>query len=584
MSGTPAIVRHITLQDRRRTVIVVVSLGLAGLFEGFGIATALPILEALFAGPDTTQSALTTAITGGLEAIGLSASIPILLALLVLMFTLKGLVLFVAAVLVGTLVAQVLMELRLRLLRAVTQAEWQHILHYPSGFIANAVSTETHRSGMAYQEFVHLVANAMHVLAYLALVFLVSWQTGLAAIVVGILILVLLQGRVSASWHAGSDQVSILREILARLTDALPSLKPLKAMGREKYLLPRLEEQTMAYFQAQRREILSAELLRKSREPLVMLALAAGLWAVIVLTSLASTTIMLLAALFYRTVTSITNMQQRWMLVKIGDSSFQSLMEHISFVESSREQWAEQGSETPPFEKGLSLENLSFSYKDHEVLKGITAELRSGSFVTLVGPSGSGKTTLSDLVTGLLRPTGGRILVDGHDLSGMDVRAWRHRIGYVPQDPMLFSDTVRANITLGNKDLDDARVVAALRSASAWEFVQALPGGISARIGEGGLTLSGGQKQRLAIARALVVQPSLLLLDEPTTSLDSQSEAEVCEAIALLKGELTILAISHQAALRGLADEVWEIRGGLLRVVKVVDTERSHEPAGQVAR
>jgi ATP-binding cassette subfamily C protein len=131
---------------------------------------------------------------------------------------------------------------------------------------------------------------------------------------------------------------------------------------------------------------------------------------------------------------------------------------------------------------------------------------------------------------------------------------------------MLFSDTVRRNVQLDDPSLSDDDVEAALRAAGAWRFVERLPGGLDQRVGEGGTQLSGGQRQRLAIARSLVFKPKMLILDEPTTALDTATEAEVCETIARLKGDLTILAISHQEAIWRIADEVWDLRQGNLSV------------------
>ncbi|MEX1258875.1 MAG: ABC transporter ATP-binding protein [Gemmatimonadota bacterium] len=567
MESRNGLVQYIARHDRARVTLMVVLLALAGVLEGFGIVAALPVLESMVSADAGTESGLSLAIEQGLRTVGLEPSTGLLLTLLVVMFTLKGVVFYLAVLTVGTVVARVAMELRIRLLRAISSAEWRHVLRYPSGFISNAVSNEVGRTGMAYQEFAQVVAEGTQVIVYLAIVFLMSWETGVAAIGAGAVILLILQGRVMASRRAGHDQVQILRSILARLTDALPSLKPLKAMGMEGYLLPRLEEETEAFFIAQRKEIASTELLKKAREPLLMAALAFGLWFVLTFTTLAATSIMILAGLFYRTVTSITNMQQRWVSVLIGDSSFRSLMEHIEAAETARETWAEDGKPPPRFEEELRVEDLSFSFGDTAVLKGANATLRAGRFVAVVGPSGSGKTTLTDLLTGLLRPAGGRILVDGVSLAEAGVRGWRRQIGYVPQEPMLFSDTVRANVTLGNPAFGDNEVEAALRAASAWDFVMALDGGLNHRIGEEGTTLSGGQRQRLAIARALVTRPSLLILDEPTTALDTVSEQEVCRAIARLKGKLSILSISHQPALRELADEVWDVRDGKIHIL-----------------
>ena len=214
----------------------------------------------------------------------------------------------------------------------------------------------------------------------------------------------------------------------------------------------------------------------------------------------------------------------------------------------------------------MQLEDLSFAYDKRKVLDGISATIPRGRFVTLVGPSGSGKTTVSDLIAGLLTPTSGRILADGVDLQQASRDGWRALIGYVPQEAMLFSDTIRGNLTLGDGAVSDSRVHEALVQAGAWDFVQQLSGGIEHRIGEAGTALSGGQKQRIAIARALVHNPELLVLDEPTAALDAVSEREVCATIERLRGTLTILAVSHQPALRSLADEVWNLTGGRLRI------------------
>lgn len=567
MEQKTGLVSYVLMYDRRRAAHMIVLLTIAGVMEGFGIAAILPVLDTMVSADGTESGQIQEVLARVLGTVGLAPTLPVLLCLFVLMFFLKGVAYYFAMVTVGSVVAKVVMELRIRLLRAVTNAQWRHVLRYPSGFIGNAISNEAGRTGMAYQEFAGLISEAIQVMVYLGLVFLVSWQTGLAAIAAGLLILALLQGRVSASRIAGHDQVQLLRTILARLTDALPSLKPLKAMGREEYLLPRLEQDTEAFFHAQKREIASTELLYKAREPILMATLALGLWIILSFTSISSTAIMILAALFYRSVTSITNMQQRWARVVIGDSSFRSLMEHIESAESAREDWVSKGGDPPRLERELRLDSVTFSYDGGApVLNDVTASIRPGSFVAIVGPSGSGKSTLTDLITGLLRPTDGRILVDDVDLSETDVLQWRRRIGYVPQESMLFSDTIRANISLGESSVTTEQVEAALTAASAWDFVSRLDGASNHRIGEEGTSLSGGQRQRLAIARALVTNPRLLILDEPTTALDAQSEQEVLRAVQALKGQLTILAISHQPAIRDLADEVWTVDGGTITV------------------
>ena len=180
----------------------------------------------------------------------------------------------------------------------------------------------------------------------------------------------------------------------------------------------------------------------------------------------------------------------------------------------------------------------------------------------MIGASGIGKTTLTDLLTGLVPPTAGRVRVDGVPLAELDLGAWRRQVGYVPQDLPMLHDSVRRNVTLGDPSLDDAAVEAALRLAGAWEFVRALPGGLDASVGERGALVSGGQRQRISIARALVHEPRLLIFDEATAALDAESEAAVWQTIASLRGHTTVVAISHHPGLGNVADLVYRIADG----------------------
>jgi ATP-binding cassette subfamily C protein len=201
------------------------------------------------------------------------------------------------------------------------------------------------------------------------------------------------------------------------------------------------------------------------------------------------------------------------------------------------------------------------------VLDDVSLEIPAGRLTALVGPSGAGKTSVADLVIGLVRPSRGAVLVDGVPLGRIDLRRWRSWIGYVPQELFLLHDTVFVNVTLGDPDLGPADVWRALREAGAAEFVERLPQGLDTVVGERGSLLSGGQRQRIAIARALVRRPRLLLLDEATTALDPETEAAVCASVARLRGEMTILAISHEPALVEMADRVWRIENGAAKRV-----------------
>ena len=172
-----------------------------------------------------------------------------------------------------------------------------------------------------------------------------------------------------------------------------------------------------------------------------------------------------------------------------------------------------------------------------------------------------------DLVTALLRPQEGEIWIDDLPLQRVDWRAWRRMIGYVPQDTLLLHDTVANNVTLGDPELTRADAEAALRAAGIWDLVSGLPEGLDTVVGERGGKLSGGQRQRVAIARALAHKPRLLILDEATSALDPETEAAICRTLEALRGDLTIIAISHQSPLVDVADRVYRMGDGTASLV-----------------
>jgi ATP-binding cassette subfamily C protein len=185
-----------------------------------------------------------------------------------------------------------------------------------------------------------------------------------------------------------------------------------------------------------------------------------------------------------------------------------------------------------------------------------------GRITVLTGPSGAGKTTLSDLLIGFYQPQTGMIQIDDVPLADLDLTKWRAMIGYVPQEIILLHDTILANITLGDADLSDSEIRAALDAAGAWEFIRAMPDGLMTRVGEKGVKISGGQRQRIALARALVRKPRLFILDEVTSALDPQTEREICRTISDLASNMAVFAITHRPALLEIADRVYELRDG----------------------
>jgi ATP-binding cassette subfamily B protein len=213
--------------------------------------------------------------------------------------------------------------------------------------------------------------------------------------------------------------------------------------------------------------------------------------------------------------------------------------------------------ELPPGDGRIRFEDVAFEYlPDRPVLRGVDLEIEPGRTIALIGHTGSGKTTLTSLVPRFYDVTGGRVTVDGVDVRDVKLASLRREIGVIAQDPFLFSASVRENIAFGSGDLSEADVEAAARAAQAHEFIEKLPQGYDTVIGERGITLSGGQRQRIAIARALAIDPRILILDDATASVDATTEARIRAGLRSAMRDRTTLIIAHRLSTIALADEI----------------------------
>ncbi|MGB4599595.1 MAG: ABC transporter ATP-binding protein [Trichlorobacter sp.] len=534
---------------------------LAGVVEGLSLTALLPMLNIAVSGggkggiPD---SGIGKIATSALLFFGITPTVASLLMVVLVGILLKSALVLLADRKVGYTVAHVATDLRLSLLRALLGTRWEYYLSQPIGRLANSAASEVMRASQAYLHGSLTITYLIQSLVYAAVALFVSWKVSVVAFAAGCLLLILLNRLVKKTKKAGRQETSLLQSLLARLTDSLQSIKPLKAMGREQLAERLLEADAAGLNQALRKQVYSKAVLKSLQEPILMLLIVMGLYATLVLWNYELPTVMVLVFLLARLLGEQGKMQRKHQEMVACESAFWSLEKKIE--EALQQKEMNFGHQQVVLQKSLRFDQVSFSYAETPILQQLSLKIPVGSFVAVIGPSGAGKTTLVDLVCGLLRPQLGEILVDDVPMSQIDVKHWRRQIGYVPQDTVLMHDTILANVTLGAADLNDADVEQALRAAGAWDFVAAMPDGMHTIVGERGSKLSGGQRQRIAIARALAHKPALLILDEATSALDPETEREICTTLAGLRGTLTMLAISHQPALVEVADQVYTIK------------------------
>ena len=548
---------------------VLLCLLVASVAGGVGLASLLPLFDIAASSGHHSDSPIISAIRQVFAMFGITPSIGPILVLLVVGISGKSLLLLLAMSYVGNATAHVATDLRSDLINKLLRVRWSYLASQPMGRFANAVSNDATRAGKAYLIVANFVANAIQAAIYIVVALFISWQLALIALVAGLAIAVVLQIFVGISRRAGFKQTQRTAELVTYLTDALNSIKPLKAMARQDGFARMFAKKIKSLRKALRRQVLSKEIRRSLEEILSVICLAVVFYAAVSLWGYLISEVIVMGVVLLQTLKNIGKVQEFLQEAMVFESPFRAIQDLILEASDARE--ALSGGREPTLVHGIRLKGVDFAFGGHEVLKGVNLEFPVGEISVLKGPSGAGKTTISDLILALYEPDHGEIQIDGVPLKQLDRTKWRSMIGYVPQELILFHDTIFANVALGDPKITEADVQRALEAAGAWDFVCHLPEGILSVAGEKGAKLSGGQRQRIALARALVTNPKLLLLDEVTSALDPATERDLCIRLQALAADKAIIAITHRLGFLEIADRVYRLEDGIAS-----DTMTSH--------
>lgn len=545
----------------RRTAVLVACLVVGGLAEGIGVTGLLPFLGRAASGEASEDPTVVEQwITGVVRAAGFEPSMGIFLAIIVLGIVLKAVLTLLANRQAGYCVAHMATDLRIQLLQALLGSRWHYYVGQRIGTFANSFATEAQRASEAYLRATTIFSLIVQSLVYFTVAMLVSWKAAVLAVCAGMLMGTMLHRLVRMAKKAGRKQTVLMKDIVARLTDSLQAIKPLKAMGREKLIGPLLERDAERLNKALRKKVLSRTAFKSLQDPTVFIFLALGVYAATKWADMALPSVIMLALLSERVISGSGKIQREYQDMVVDESAYWSIQETIREAIAAREVLV--GTRPPRLAEGIVLQDVRFAYGEKTILDGVDLTIPAGALTVLVGTSGAGKTTMADLIVGLAEPQSGELRIDGVALRDIDAVRWREAIGYVPQETLLLHESIRVNVSLGDPEIDDNDVHEALVAAGIADVIAAMPEGIDTIVGERGLRLSGGQRQRIALARALVRKPALLILDEATTALDPATEAGICATLKQLRGTVTLLAICHQSALIDMADRVYRVEGG----------------------
>ena len=551
-----------------RQALLVGAMLLAGLTDGLGIATLFPILAIVTDGAGE-PTRLQLAIERALGFLHLPSSLPILCLMMVALFWIKAMINLWVSRRLGAAGADIALDMRQRLLQALVNAKWSYFTIQPVGRFVAAATTEANWASFAFRTALQTIEQMMRTTIFCSLALFMGWKIALVAITMGVVMGLSLRALTSAARRAGRERQLAMRGLVEELNDVLVGFKPLKAMNRHASLIGELVKEAKR-MRAAINGLVTNETLSLGLPDLIQTyLLAAGAYLAARFLGSPVDVIVVAGAISFVLMGNIARLRRVLTQLAQADVTYWSLLGTIEDVEAAAERL--QGAAIPTLDRGCDLRNVGFSYGRGTVLQDVTLQIPAGRVTTLIGQSGSGKTTIADLILGLYAPSSGSVTIDGVDIRDIDIAKWRSMIGYVAQEIILFNDTIRANVALGEPAIDDERVRAALAAAGLGDFIDTLPQGLDTPVGERGFKLSGGQRQRVALARALVANPRLLILDEATSALDPATEAEICETVAAQAGKITVLAITHQPSWVGRADRIYLVENGGVRQVERSD-------------
>lgn len=536
------------------------------LTELASITLILPFLEALRGSPGTVSQSLPFAgLMPDLSSLSTEETIRFIAVGLVVVQLARGVFAYIEGRLANY--QKVLFERDLR------QMVFDELLRVQIGFIHNekianlytVMHSYPRRAAGLVLQFLGTASKTLLFVAYAWFMFALSWQLTLLAAGLGAVSMLGVRWiRVSLRRLARRMNESTVRLNQVSL-ESLAAMKVIRLFGRERHarakFLSEVRRLQRDSFKSASLSALAAPLQRLLH---MMLFAALLVTATYVLQRSAEDWILLLTVfmlVLMRLMTPMANLTKRQ--TKISEE-LPALEEIVEFVEREKPYLADGEREFDGFRRGVRFDDVSFAYARDgpPALRGVSFELPKGKTVALVGGSGSGKSTLVNLLARLADPTSGRITVDGADLRDHRAETWRRRIAVVSQDAFLFNASVRENIRFGRLDATDAEVEAAARKANAHDFILAMEQGYDTTMGDRGVRLSGGQAQRIAIARALLADPDILVLDEATSALDAETENVVQRAIEEAARGRTVLAVAHRLATVRHADEIVVLENG----------------------
>ncbi|MBP7175557.1 MAG: ABC transporter ATP-binding protein [Thermoclostridium sp.] len=523
---------------------------LEGITSGFGILMLVPMLSLTGISEQSSTIPLVNGAFQFLKSFTPSLQLVIVLGIYLVLIIFQAMLSRKLTLLNTELIQGYTKYLRVTLFQSLVKAEWSCFIGKKKSDITNAFTNEISKIASGTIFFLRISSQIVLAIFQLVVALMMSVPMTCLVLLCGILALVLMKTSFLRSKKLGGSQRIISQELVSRITEQLNGVKEVKSYGIEHSQMESFQEIT----EKAERNMVAFTKLQSTTSMYYKISAAVVIsilfYAATIFLKIESTALLIILYIFARLWPVFSSFQNNLQNLLVMIPSYVSLNAMIDELKANTEkinpETAPNGTRMVSY--AIRFEDVCFQYQSagEFELKNLNFVIPAKSTVAFVGKSGSGKSTIVDLLLGLLKPTKGIIKADDKVIDEASLHQWRNSIGYVPQDPFLFNDTIRENLMRFSPTATDEQVRRALQLSDAMEFIEPLPQGLDTVVGDNGVKLSGGQRQRIVLARALLKEPEILVLDEATSALDNESEFRIQKAVEVLSGKLTMIIIAHR--------------------------------------
>ncbi|MGA0392988.1 MAG: ABC transporter ATP-binding protein [Rhodospirillales bacterium] len=546
----------------KNTSLMLALMVVSGISEGFGIALFIPVIEQM--GASESESWILSNLRQLFSIFSIDVTLlNTLLLVAVLVISAQALTYLKSRLLVRSKYESVA-SLRHEILENYFRADWQYISMQSHGVIINNLMFESLRYGQVLAYQIQITAAIILILLYMAVGILIAWDLLTLVFIFGAVFILVMRPLFKRAKEFGADTTQANQDFSFYALEFLKCSKLIKTISAEKNVVNRFSVVNEKLFQVS----FDAENINEFTyfvfQALPVITLCAIIFIASTVFGTAPAFILTFLLVLARLLPRFTQLQQFYQQYLLRLPAMTIIDGMLTESEAQGEITSSNTIAFTSLRQSIELSNVNYSYPGNRygALQSVNITIKHHQHVALVGVSGSGKSTLVDILVGLRQPSSGCIKIDGVDLSDIHLHSWRNSIGYVTQETTVFNDTVRNNLLFANPEATEKDIEEALRLSTFSDVVAGLNNGLETVLGENSIRLSGGQKQRLALARALIRRPELLILDEATSALDAESENKILQALNGLAHKITIFTIAHRFSTVRKADKIYVIEEG----------------------